>query len=342
MTGAFALPLAARARAFWLWWSAELAAAVPPALRPRRRSARADVHAARGGILVERIRQGESERFAEERPLAGLDEAGWAELAGLLRGHRQRVILSPPDVHFARIELPAAARAHLRAAVAIQLNQHAPVEPERLLWNFRIEGTDARSVTVLVAMAHAGRAAEIAEGFAAQGLAEPALVARRDGEELEIAAGRPSPEQRRNRRIWTAAALLLLSVPGTTWLAASASTALAENRIESLRAEVEPKMRAERIAAREEQVRRALKTVFELPAATAAIEGLALGLPDTAFAVAAERRYDGAFSVETQTSDRAALESAMAEAPLLAGLDPAAELPGEDGRIRLSFRGRPQ
>lgn len=340
MTGAIsaAAPARARARAFWTWWTAELADAVPA--RIWRRAPRVDIRADRNGILVERVRDRQIERFAESRRLDELDEDGWAELASLIGPDRSRLLLSPPDLFVTRIRLPLGAQRNLRSAIALQLNQAAPVDPELLSWNFRRVGNHGKTLEVEVAMVRTNRAEEIAEAFASRGLAEPALVARSESGEIVIAPGRRPAGEIARRRAWAAAALLLLSIPVTTMLAATAMAALAEGRIERLQEELAPRIAAERRIAREEPLRRALAQVHALPSATATIEGLALGLPDSAFAVSAERSYDGALAVETQTSDRAALESALAEAPMLAMLNPAAEAPAEGGRVQLSYRGQ--
>jgi hypothetical protein len=338
--------LVERVRDFRTWWAGELGAMVPESLRRLRKPPpRSEVHSGGEGILLDREVQGVGERFAEPRRLEQLDEPAWAELGALIHGTRARLILSPPDVFVTRLTLPLAARARLRTAVALQLRQVAPVEPEHLVWNCRAIEEDRKSVIVLVAMARATTVERLAGLFEANGLAPPPMVARSGERELELIDGEDgslTPERRKWRRASAIAALMLATVPLTSWGAASLLTWNEERRAEAMHRELGPRLAEERARALEDRARYALKAVLELPAASSQIEALALGLPDSAFALGAERKFDGRFMFETRSTDRAALERSVADSPMLSQLHPSSIGPVDGPNVQLTLAGDPR
>lgn len=339
-------PLTERSRAFWAWWKSELEPLVPDSVRRLRKPVpRADLHISREEILIDREIEGIGERHREERPLEALDSEGWGELADLIEGARARILLAFPDVFATRLTLPAAARSRLRSAVGLQLRQHAPVDPDRLIWACRIVRGDGREIEVVVAMARADRLAAIQALFERQGMAAPTIVARVEGRDIDLAPGADgslTPERRRMRRALALAALLLASVPLSTWTGASLMTAFEESRAQALHKQLAPRLAEDRARARDERVRQALKRVFELPSASALIENLALGLPDSAFVVRAERHYDGRFTFDAQARDREELEETLGQSRALARVHSTDAAPADGGGIQLSFRGIPR
>jgi hypothetical protein len=338
------LPGVARSAAgLWQWWVGELRAALPHALRPSATSRpRADIFLGPGGIVVERFAGGHGERFAEERQLADLDEEGWAELAGLIAGSRARILLATPDVYWTRVELPAAARRRLRAAVALQLPNVAPVKPEELVWQAEeAEGGPGR-VRALVAMARAQLIEALAQRFEERGLAVPEIAALADDRTVTLRPAGREPGaagsfiERRARPI---AILLLASIPFTTIASASFLASLTESRIESLRLELAPRLAAEREAARTDQARRALRQVFAQAPASDDIENIALALPESDHALGTSRGPDGGLRLTVETASQEALEERLSENARLASaeivdLQPA----GAAGRMRVSLR----
>ncbi|WP_114952124.1 hypothetical protein [Sphingosinicella terrae] len=343
-----ALPrsLMASARQFWGWWTEELRSAAPEAVRRWTKPVpRAEIEPARAGTIVDVERDGLGERHVEERPLEELDAEGWSQLHTLVAGTRARIVLAPPDVFVTRLTLPAAARGRLRTAVSLRLGQIAPVNPEQLAWSCRIVGESGRELEVAVAMARRERIEAVAALFEARAMAPPPMVARIGVETIELASGADgshTPERRQRRHAAVLAALLLASIPATSWTAATLLAWVEERHALALHEDLAPRLAAERALAREAQTRSALRIVLELPSATSLIEGLALGLPDSAFAVSAERHYDGRFTFEAQTTDRAALESAVAESELLASVHSANVAPIDGEAVRLSFAGMPR
>jgi hypothetical protein len=332
-----------RAGAAWRWWTGELRGLLPAAAEARLFAVpSADIVIGAAGVVVERREKGRCERFEEVRSLQELDEEGWEEIGGLIAGRRARIVLAPPLSFALKLALPAAARGRLRSAVALQLDHAAPVAPEALAWTCAIEEVSGGEIGVRVAMARRETLSWVQDMFDANGIAPPEVAVRVGDRSYTLAPGVRSLAERGRRaktRGFALAFALAASLPVTSWAGAALLASIEQRRAERLAAAAAPLIARERAAAREEQVRRALKSVFELPSATAAIENLALGLPDSAYAVSAERRYDGTFSFEAQAEDRAALENQMAETPLLARLNAAAEAPGEEGRIQLSYRG---
>lgn len=324
------------------WWLGEIGDALPDAFR-RRRAARprAEIRIGPGGVTIDRVAGGIGERFHEERPIEQLDSAGWEELAGVVAGTRPSIVLSVPDVYWTEIRLPAAARTRLRASVALQLPQIAPLSASSLVWAAEPLDGDGKTIRVLVAMARAARVEELRGLFHANGLPAPAIAAEAGAERIELDAGESAagPEERLDRRAWLAAGLLLASIPFTTWAAAEMLARQTDSRIEELREALAPRLVAERREARTEEVRKALRTVFDRPSATDSLESLALALPESDHARAAARGPDGRLRVVVDTGDPDALQAKFGEHPVLAGLEAADMTPAPaGGRLQMSFR----
>ena len=337
--------LAQPAAEAWRWWIAELRAMVPDDLAARVRRqppAWSDIELTRDAITIERVRGGTGERLADERPIEALDEEGWAELAELVEGSRTRIILSPPDVFAATISLPAAARRRMRSAVALQLDQIAPLEPALLSWNSEVLDAGRQGISVLVAMARTDRIAGLESLFAEHGLPAPPIFARAGDRLVKLASGfdasRRAPESR-DRRAWLFAALLLGSIPFTVWAGASLLAGITQSRIAAVQREIAPQLAQERKAQADEALRRALKPMLTGPSATQAIESLALAMPDTAYATELAKGPDGKLTFSIEASDTDALAAAMTEAPLLADAAPSDMVESENGRMRVYYAG---
>jgi hypothetical protein len=137
-----------------------------------------------------------------------------------------------------------------------------------------------------------------------------------------------------------ASALLVASIPFTTWAAVAFQTGMAESRIDSLAKELAPRIAAERDGSVSRDTRLALRTVFDRPGASESLESLALALPDTDHAGAAERTADGALQLSVETADPDALQAQLARNAVLAGLEPAdlAPVEGKPKRVQVSLR----
>lgn len=314
----------AHARAAWRWWTRELAEAVPPSIRSRRKPrSRCDIRVSPEGVAIDRIADGVGERFFEQRRIEELDEAAWAELAAVTAGTRVRLLLTVPDVYWTRISLPAAARGRLRAAVSLQLPHIAPLQPASLVWEAEPVAADRERIEVAVAMARAVRLDTLEALFRDNGLAVPPIAAEAGERIVALTAGdagEASPERRLNRRIAIASALLVASVPFTTLAAAKFLTGVTESRIAAVQRELSPRMAAERRAARSAEAAEALQRVFAYPSASETLEALALALPDTDHATAAAREPVGTLTVEVETADPEALAAQVGGNPLLGSL----------------------
>jgi prepilin-type N-terminal cleavage/methylation domain-containing protein len=341
-----AAPAIEAAVRFWTWWTGELTALLPEAMRERRPvRPLSDIRTGGSGTTIDRVSGRLGERFHEARTLDALDDDGWAELAGVIHGTRSRLILDVPEVYTTTLLLPAAARGRLDQAVALQMPLIAPLDPASLVWKAAPGPVgDAGQIHVTVAMARAGKIEEVEALFESRGLPVPAIAVETDGEAIELTRGRGSPEEdaaRANRRAWLVAALLIASIPLTTMAGAWLLTGMAEGRSESLRKELAPRLSAERRAEAEFQLRRGLSVVFEHPPATATIEGLAIGLPDTDHLLMAGRAGDGALQIAVDSADPDALQTGLSRAPISPRLDATEMVPldGRPGRMRIELRG---
>jgi hypothetical protein len=339
------LPPDARAQAVaaWEWWLSELRAMLPPALKPRRAKSVCDIHVG-GHTLIHHVRGSLGQTLAEERPLEHLDEEAWGQLSRLIEGTRPRLILSHPDVFTTTIELPLAARRRLRAAVALQLPQIAPLDPALLSWNAEILASTDGKIEVLVAMARTSRIEQLSSLFLQRDLGAPAVVAlaHPQGRTLVLAPGSGTGAGGGRGRVWIAAAALALSIPFTTIAGAKFLTSIEEGRLEALRQELAPREASEREAVRAEAMRRGLKPLFESPASTATLEAIALAMPENAYARWAEQHPDGTIAFMVDTSDPDAVGAAVAKLPLLAQASVVDMLPAGEGRMQVAYRSRPR
>jgi len=331
---------------FLRWWSGELLAMVPESVVARRKpKPRSDIALTPDGITIDRVAQGIGERYAESRPIEALDEDGWAELGQVIDGTRPRIVLDVPDVYIASLDLPAAARGRLNAAVSLHLPQVAPLDPSLLVWTAIPGPALGGRISVSVAMARAARADALQDMFANHGLPIPAIAAVGPNGPVELqrsgAGGAASWEARANRAAIGTALLLLLSMPLTTVAGAWLLAGMAEGEAERISREIAPRLVQERKAERDGELRRALALVYAHPAATATVEALALGAPDTDYLVSASRSPDGSLQASVDSADPEALKAAMAKTPFRPALQAIDVAPIEEkpARARVELRG---
>ena len=330
---------------FLRWWGGELAALVPEAILARRKpKPRSDIKIGPEGITIDRVEQGLGERYGESRPIEALDEDAWAELGGVIAGTRPRIVLGVPDIYVASLSLPAAARGRLNAAVSLHLAQVAPLDPSLLVWTALPRPAEGGRISVSIAMARAARVAELQGMFADHGLPIPSIAAEGpDGPvELQRSGGSAAggDEARANRIATAGAALLLLSIPFTTVAGAWLLSGMAEGEAERISRDIAPRLIAERKAERDGELRRALAVVYAHPAATATVEALALGVPDTDYLESAARAPDGTLQASVDSADADALRATLAKAPLQPPPEAGEAVPMEErpGRVRVELR----
>lgn len=295
------------ALAAWRWWAGELQAMVPEGLRARLAGRRhALVTPSAGAVRIDRIVDGTGETFVEGRALETFDAENWAELEALTSDCRIRLVLQPPDIHVMKLSLPKVARNRLRSAIALQLYQLAPLEPEHLIWTFETRDTHERDIVVRVAMARTARIVQLQALFDAQDLRIPPIDAQGEEGLISLVGGetRPrDPERRRVRLAYMAAAALILSIPFTSLIGAAILKATAESRIAALEAEIGPKIEAERHWRSDEALRQALMPLARLPAASPALDDLSRRLPETVYAESIEQAPDRSLLLTLSTTD---------------------------------------
>lgn len=317
------------------WWLGELRSMLPARINAAPSRACCDILVCKSATIIDRIKGGIGERLVDDRPLEALDADGWGELAGLIEGGRTRLVLAPPDVYVTRLELPAAARGRLRSAIALQLDHLAPIDPALLSWNSEVIGGEGKKLSLVVAMARTSRIQLLLSLFADHGLPPPKIVAMADGRPVTLFS--PPRRMSADRRAWLVAAGLIASIPFTTMAGAAMLSGIEESRSAALQRELAPLQKAERESAQSENLRRALKPLFETPSAIKAIEALAMVLPETAFVREATLASNG-LSFTVETGDAEALAAAIAQTPLLASATLVDMIPAEENKVRAQYR----
>lgn len=310
---------------------------MPTRLAARHASKTCDIHLSASATIVERVKSGIGERYVEERPLEALDSEGWTQLGDLIGTGPARLILSPPDVYVTTLDLPAAARGRLRAAVSLQLDHLAPLDPVLLDWNAELLSSSNGKISVAVAMTRSSRIEQLHSLFEANGLKATAIATLAHGRALKLASG-SATGMSRERRVWLVAAALIASIPLTTLAGATLLRSIEEARIASLQQQLAPLALAERKAARAEALRRALKPVLAAPAASETLEALALGMPETAYARQVAMSADGSLEFTVESKDPEALAHTLRNAPLLAPATIVETQPTSEGRAAVHYR----
>jgi hypothetical protein len=333
-----------QAGSFFTWWGGELAALLPHSLVARRpQKPRSEIRISHDGITIDRVAGGIGERYHEVRPIDALDEDGWAELAGVIADTRPRLVLTVPDAYVTSLALPAAARSRLRPAVALQLPQLAPLDPSLLVWSAVPGAAAGGKIKVSVAMARAERIATLQALFAERGLPVPAIAAQAADGLIVLTrsgTGADDAEARANRGAAMLTVLLMLTIPFTTVAGAWLLAGMADSETETIAKQIAPRLAAERRAQREGELGRAIAVVYAHPPATATVEALALGTPDTDFLLAASRAPDGSLAATVDSADPDALQVALAKAPLRPAPQATDIIPidGKAGRTRIELR----
>jgi len=335
-------PLGTALHRGWRWWIDELRAAVPEHLKADGKTkATAELWLSRDAIRVDRIADGQGERFAEERSIETLDAEGWQELADLIEGTRARIILTPPDIYATTVTLPKAARGRLRSAVMLQLGEISPLDPAMLSWSMHNVRRNGEHITLQLVMAKARRLDGLVSLFAQNGLPTPPIMAAVDDGFVKLAAGydgsRAGIADEGRRRTMLFAGGLLAATPFAIIIAASVLIATNDRASERLEEAVRPKGEAENRARHAERLRAALAPVYARPAVGSLLDNLAGRLPTTAWVRSISERPDGAVEFEIDALEPEAVRAALADDPLLPDLQEVDLSPTEDGRASIRY-----
>ena len=296
-------------------------------------------------VAVERTIDGTCERLVEAIALEDFDTDNWAELEELTQDCRLRVILQPPHIFVNRLRLPNAARSRLRQAVALQLPQLVPLEPDCLTWAVQITGIFGGEIEVELAMARTAHMAALQARFEAAGARVPPFYAETSFGFLLLENGEAGARQHGaglTRKAWIAAALLILSVPVTTLIAAGLMTASLNSEAQSLEQELAPKIAAERQARQLAATRVALAPVAAVPLASDALEEVAVRLPETSYAETVAQGLDRSLHIVVKAADTKAATVALAASEQLPRISLADQTADASGRMVATFRSDPR
>ena len=143
------------------------------------------------------------------------------------------------------------------------------------------------------------------------------------------------------RRAWLAAAAIVATIPLTLLAGAALLTSTTRGRAEGLQKKLAPRIAAESLARRAEDLRRALRPVVQRRGASDVLEALAARLPVTAYLLSAEQGVDRRLTLSVNSADPDALAARPAEAPQLPGLEMIDQSPAPDGRMIVQYRTAP-
>jgi general secretion pathway protein L len=342
LSGLLESPAGLAAADAWRWWTGEMRSMVPERFRSAGRTRpTADIRPGRQGVVVDIVKDGVGQRFADSTRLEDLGPQGWEELAALTEGCRIRILLESPDAFVTRVTLPKAARRRLRSAVGLQLSQISPLDPDSVCWAASARDLGPDRIEAEVAMARPERIDQLQDLFEANAIAAPPICASGANGAIQIAPGRRLRSLRANdllARPGLVAALLIATIPVTTTIGATLLRASAENRIAVLEKGAAPRLEAEARARRSEALRRDLRPLATRPAVSATLEELASRLPLTDHVRSIERGSDRSLVFTVETGNAEAIEAALQGSPLLPGLAVADIVPGPNGKLAVTFR----
>lgn len=273
---------------FLSWWRDELSACIPDDLRRRveQRSRRVTIRPARDCVEIDVVTGAEGRTLREDAPLDQLDDAGWAQLEGLMEDAVSRIRLPERSVFRTNVSLPVAAVRNIRPAIELQLPLISPLLPSAVCWAYRTGIRTADRIGVAVFLARKAELDLITDMFDRRGLVAPPIeVASAEGP-VVLRAGRArfrSPE-RKEKRIAVAAGLLLLAtIPLTIWAGSAFAVWMGGRALETLRAQVAPISAAARRAEIADGRRRAIAPLTHQAAVAPVLDDLAVALPETAY-----------------------------------------------------------
>lgn len=345
MSGLSALlqsPLAITFHSAWRWWIDELYGLIPARLRGgSNNKATSELWLSHDAIRVDRVVDGQGERFAEERPIESLDPEGWQELANLIEATHSKIVLTAPDVYTASLTLPKAARGRLRSAVMLQLGEISPLDPAMLSWSTHNVRRNGEHITLQVTMAKARRLDGLVSLFAENGLSTPPITAAVENGFVQLAAGYDGSRARSagdgRRRSLLFAGGLVASMPLTIVIAASILIAANDRTSEALEEAVRPKVEAEKRARHAEQLRAALAPVYVQPPVSNILNDLAGRLPATAWVRSIGQRPDGVHELEIDAQNPDATRATLDKDPILGEVQEVDRSSLEDGRSNIRY-----
>lgn len=164
-----------RTRAFWRWWSGELAGFARERFGEMVEAARAPLVALEGPAVVLLERRGERLEQTARLQMEALDAEGRRKALGevLARAgedsRRVRLVLARNEALLRRIALPLATEENLGQVLAFEMDRLTPFNPDDVYFGYRVAARDAAAEKLLVDLAVArrdvvdGRIAEVAQ-----------------------------------------------------------------------------------------------------------------------------------------------------------------------------------
>lgn len=324
----------------WRWWTAELRSiwnALP--LGGTGETSKSLIYLEPGRVIVERITDGQGERFVEDRDLMSFDEQSFDELRDLTGSSATTLLLSPPDVYVTRLTLPRAAATRLRSAIELQLPIIAPMKPELLAWTVADVQRVTENLDAGVAMIKLERLTVLRDFLLRNGCGGwhigvvdwPGAVF----DEQRSALGIISTLLNSKWLLGSIAALA--SIPLTIIVGATILSYQADQRADGLQEKARENRRIFRDATIREEQRQALMPLIASPGVAALLNDVTRNLPQTDWLRSFERHADGSIRFIVVTRDAESLDRALHEAKHLPGLHVVDDEPSGEGLVDVTY-----
>jgi len=311
---------------------------------PRRwgnsKNALSNIRFTQDEVIVERVTGELGERFVDQTPLDCFENENWAELAELVRDTDVRVLLRPPEVHLLTVTLPSAARSRLHSAVAFQLVERSPLDPELVQWMLGQPQVGSETVAVPVMLSRAERLDHIQTLFAENEIPLQSIAGEVGDQLITLRKCGANDNFELLRKLSPAkrvTAGLVASIPVSITLGATLLASLNASKVEALQQEVRPKLSIERTLQQKEDLRRALAPSVALPSISMLLDDLAGRLPATAYIKEIERDSDGQIKLRVVARDPDAAQAALKGDPLLPGVHQTGQTPSDREGVDLIY-----
>jgi len=333
-------PGLAAARA-WRWWISELSAMLPDRIALRSRGARwSDIRLSRQGVEIERVSLDAGQRFKNDIPIQRFGDEDWEQLVELVRDCKARLILEPPYVYVTTVTLPRAARGRIRTAVALQLADLSPLEPELVEWSIGKVEKDGENLSVPVMFARKAQLDELSAIASGQEL-DAAIYGTIGTDLVELRRVRPARFGQLPRWLssqWMIIAACFAAIPAMILVAAAWLASSNQAAIERLRDQVRPKLALERQLREREHVRAALAPLTALSTASMLLDDLAGRLPKSVHLRDIAYDQSQGIKLTAVASDPDVAKQALGSDPLLPNLRQLDQTPAEQNGINLVYR----
>lgn len=202
---------------FVQWWLSELYACVPLTLRTKisQKKPRAWLSIFPNGLELQIFDKGSAQDPIHLPSLENLQHEEWQKIASDLDGRQSIIILEHPFFYLSNLTISKSGYHYAKRIVDLHINRLSPVNIERITWNWNII-SDSSKIVAQIAIIKNEYLAKIDELFDAYQIAMPSIAVRSGASYIPIRKGvdaSVSPQQRRDRNLYLAAATIIFAIP---------------------------------------------------------------------------------------------------------------------------------